>query len=36
MTMTDRQLHQLLERAVLALEKIASIEPPRRRHPSLR
>jgi hypothetical protein len=25
--MTDRQLHRLLERAVLALEKLAGIEP---------
>jgi hypothetical protein len=33
MTMTDRQLYQLLVRAVLALEKIADIEPPAAKTP---
>jgi hypothetical protein len=31
--MTDRQLHRLLERAVLALEKLAGIEPPAAKTP---
>jgi hypothetical protein len=33
LTMTDRQLYQLLERAVLAMERIAGIDPPAAKTP---